>query len=78
MKLPDSARASIESGPLAHLTTLNPNGSPQVTVVWVSLARTYLGPDVKFPPMDDPPPGFVTRIEIDRLSGVGPWTGRAT
>jgi hypothetical protein len=24
-------------GPLAHLTTLNPNGSPQVTVVWVGI-----------------------------------------
>jgi PPOX class probable F420-dependent enzyme len=37
------------------------------------LARTYIGPDVVFPAMPDPPPGFVTRIRIDRLSGVGPW-----
>jgi PPOX class probable F420-dependent enzyme len=37
------------------------------------LARTYLGPDVKFPPMDDPPPGYVTRITVERLGGVGPW-----
>lgn len=41
------------------------------------LARVYLGPDVKFPPMDSPPPGFVTRIRVERFSGVGPWTGRA-
>jgi PPOX class probable F420-dependent enzyme len=27
----------FEKGPLAHLTTLNPNGSPQVTVVWVGI-----------------------------------------
>ena len=35
------------------------------------LARTYLGPDVVFPGMPDPPPGFVIRIPIDRVSGVG-------
>lgn len=37
------------------------------------LAVTYLGPDVKFPPMDDPPEGFVTRITAERIGGVGPW-----
>lgn len=37
------------------------------------LARVYLGPDVKFPPMDDPPPGVVVRIAPERLGGVGPW-----
>ena len=37
------------------------------------LARTYLGPDVVFPAMPDPPPGFVTRVRIERVSGVGPW-----
>jgi PPOX class probable F420-dependent enzyme len=137
--LPDSARAVLESSALAHLVTLNPDGSPQVTVVWVGLdgdeivaahlpehrkirnirndsrvalsvetdtrdamgltqylviygtarvteggaaeklqelARTYLGPNVKFPPMDNPPPGYVTRIRVQRIEGVGPWTGR--
>jgi PPOX class probable F420-dependent enzyme len=38
------------------------------------LAHTYLGPDVLFPPMPDPPPGFVTRVTPERLGGVGPWT----
>jgi PPOX class probable F420-dependent enzyme len=37
------------------------------------LAHVYLGPDVKFPPMDDPPPGVVMRITPERLGGVGPW-----
>jgi hypothetical protein len=37
------------------------------------LAHTYLGADVKFPPMDDPPPGVVVRITPERLGGVGPW-----
>lgn len=139
MKIPDSARSLIESGALAHLVTLNPDGSPQVTVVWTGidgddivaahlpenkkvrnirkdgrvavtyecetksamglseylvvygqatieeggapellqeLARVYIGPDVKFPPMDDPPPGYITRIKVERIGGVGPWTGR--
>ena len=40
------------------------------------LAKTYVGPDVKFPPMPDPPPGFVTRITVDRLGGLGPWMER--
>ena len=40
------------------------------------LAHTYLGPGVRFPAMDNPPPGFITRIRVDRVSGVGPWTAR--
>jgi PPOX class probable F420-dependent enzyme len=35
--LPDSARAVIESGALAHLVTRNPDGSPQITCIWVGL-----------------------------------------
>ncbi len=34
------------------------------------LARTYLGPDVRFPSMPDPPPGWVVRIAVDRIVGV--------
>ena len=37
MKIPQAVREVIDKGPLAHLTTLNPNGSPQVTVVWVGI-----------------------------------------
>ena len=37
------------------------------------LAWTYLGPDVVFPAMPNPPPGFVTRVTIERVSGIGPW-----
>lgn len=135
--LPQSARALVEAGHLAHLVTLNADGSAQVSIVWVGLdgdelvsahlsptqqklknlrrdprvvlslesgtrndhgldeylvvhgtarlvdggapellqrlAHVYLGPDVKFPPMDDPPPGTVCRITVDRVGGVGPW-----
>jgi PPOX class probable F420-dependent enzyme len=37
------------------------------------LAHTYIGPDAVFPAMPDPPPGFVTRVRVGRVAGVGPW-----
>jgi PPOX class probable F420-dependent enzyme len=136
MTLPPSARDLIDSGALAHMVTLNRDGSPQVTCVWVGLdgddiisghlgrfqklknverdprvslsleaseaneigmrhylvvhgrarieeggapellqrlAEAYIGPGVKFPPMPDPPPGFILRITPERVGGVGPW-----
>lgn len=39
------------------------------------LARRYLGPDVDFPPMPDPPEGYVTHVTPERVRGVGPWAG---
>jgi PPOX class probable F420-dependent enzyme len=140
VNIPHEIKQLIDSGPAAHLVTLNPDGSPQVTVVWIGLdgdeivaghlprnrkvrnierdprvaisleaptrsslglteyavlygrariqlggapellqklAETYLGPGIKFPPMETPPSGYVTRIEVERIEGVGPWTGRA-
>jgi PPOX class probable F420-dependent enzyme len=135
--LSDAARRLLESDALAHVVTVNPDGSPQVAVVWVGLegdeivaghldvrqrkvrnlrrdprvavsvesdvtnpmglrehlvvhgrariteggaaellqrlAHTYLRPDVRFPPMDDPPPGVITRITVERVGGVGDW-----
>jgi PPOX class probable F420-dependent enzyme len=134
--IPDSARAVLEGPALAHLVTLEPDGRPQVSIVWVGLdgdeivcghlpehrklknirrdprvalsieagthnehglaeylvvhgtariteggaaellqelAHTYLGPDVTFPRMDDPPPGYITHIAVERVGGVGPW-----
>jgi PPOX class probable F420-dependent enzyme len=136
--LSPAAREAITSGHPAHLVTLEPDGRPQVTLVWTGLdpstdeivsghlgswrkvrnvvrdprvtlsyetgvrnpqgfieylvvhgtariteggapellqrlARVYIGPDVKFPPMDDPPPGFIMRTTVDRVSGVGDW-----
>jgi PPOX class probable F420-dependent enzyme len=35
--LNDAARAALDAGHLAHLVTLNPDGSPQVSVVWVGM-----------------------------------------
>lgn len=134
--LPPSARALVESSPLAHVVTINPDGSPQVTCVWIGLegdqiffaslmehakirnlrrdsrvvisiestthadwgvqeyiviygtaqvrdggaaealqqlAHRYMGPEVVFPNMADPPPGAVVLIAADRIRGVGPW-----
>jgi PPOX class probable F420-dependent enzyme len=134
--LPEAARAILGSAALAHLVTLEADGRPQVSVVWVGLdgeeivaghllehrkirnmrrdarvaltvqagtrnamgfdeyllvhgtarvteggaaallqrlAHVYLGPDVKFPPMDSPPAGYITHISVERVGGVGPW-----
>ena len=37
------------------------------------LAKSYVGEGVKFPPMDDPPPGYVTKVKVEKLGGMGPW-----
>jgi PPOX class probable F420-dependent enzyme len=134
--LTDEVVAALTGGHLAHLVTVEPDGRPQVTIVWVGLedgeivsghlgawrklenvrrdprvalsmetggrepsgldrylvvrgrarvteggapellqrlAHVYLGPDVRFPPMADPPPGFVLHITPEQISGVGPW-----
>jgi PPOX class probable F420-dependent enzyme len=52
-------RARIEEGGAAELLQ--------------RLAHVYLGPEVKFPRMEDPPAGFVMRITPERIGGVGPW-----
>jgi PPOX class probable F420-dependent enzyme len=35
--LPRELRDLIESGPMAHLSTINTDGSPQVSVIWIGL-----------------------------------------
>ncbi|MFN8506921.1 MAG: PPOX class F420-dependent oxidoreductase [Dehalococcoidia bacterium] len=136
--IPGDVRAVIESGRLAHMVTVNRDGSPQVTCVWVGiegdeivaghlveqqklrnlrrdaravlsietdvmnpiglqeylvvhgrvriedggapellqrLAHRYLGPDVTFPPMENPPAGYVTHFVPQHYGGIGPWAG---
>jgi PPOX class probable F420-dependent enzyme len=136
--LDDQVASVVTAGRLAHLVTLNPDGTPQVSLVWVGvdgdqivsghmaawrkvdnvrrdprvalsieaegrddrgldhylvvqgtaevveggaapllqrLARVYLGPEVVFPPVDDPSLGYVLRITPHRIGGVGPWVG---
>lgn len=64
-----------DSGLLEYLVI---NGTARITdgggaALLQRLARTYLGPDVVFPAMPNPPSGVVTRIRIERISGIGPW-----
>lgn len=49
---------------------IEPGGAPQLLQ---RLAHVYIGPDVVFPPMENPPEGFVTRITVEHVSGIGPW-----
>ena len=37
VNLPDSLRTLVLSGPMAHLSTINSDGSPQVSVIWIGL-----------------------------------------
>jgi PPOX class probable F420-dependent enzyme len=52
------------------VATVTEGGAPALLQ---HLAHRYLGPDVTFPPMPDPPAGYVTRIAIESVGGVGPW-----
>jgi len=52
-------RASIEDG-----------GAPELLQ---ELAHVHLGPDVKFPPIDEPPPGVRMRIAVEHVGGIGSW-----
>jgi PPOX class probable F420-dependent enzyme len=36
-ELPDELRDLIHAGPLTHLSTINEDGSPQVTVIWIGI-----------------------------------------
>ncbi len=50
--------------------TIEEGGAPELLQ---ELARVHLGPEVRFPPMDDPPPGVRMRIAVERVGGIGPW-----
>ncbi len=49
---------------------LTDGGAPQLLG---QLARRYLGPDAAFPAMPDPPGGWVIRITVERMVGIGDW-----
>jgi PPOX class probable F420-dependent enzyme len=42
VSLPRELQDLIASGPLAHLSTINADGSPQVSVIWIGLAGDEL------------------------------------
>jgi hypothetical protein len=45
-------------------------GAPQLLQ---RLARVYIGPDAVFATMENPRDGFVTRITVEHVSGIGHW-----
>ncbi len=64
--------------PTASTTTSSCEGERRVTEGGAAellqrLARVYLGPDVVFPPMPNPPAGYVIRMTVDKISGMGDW-----
>ncbi len=52
--------------------TVNEGGAPALLN---RLAKVYLGPDASYPPTPNPPEGYVLSISVDRVGGVGPWSG---
>ncbi len=69
------ARAVIESGRLAHMVTVNPDGSPQVSCVWVGvdgddIVMASLGPRRKLSNLERDPRVAVS-IETDEKDRLG-------
>jgi PPOX class probable F420-dependent enzyme len=63
---PGLARYAVLHG-TARLTE---GGGPELLQ---ELAPRFLGPGVRFPPMDDPPAGRIIHIAVERVTGAGPW-----
>lgn len=49
---------------------LTEGGAPELLH---ELAQVYVGPGTRFPPMPDPPPGVLSHVTVERVSGSGPW-----
>jgi len=72
--LPKELVDLIESGPLAHLTTVNADGSPQVSIIWIGVDRDdvvsgHLPRNVKIRNMERDP-RVVLSFEAPRRPGV--------
>jgi PPOX class probable F420-dependent enzyme len=66
-----STEIGLEHYLVVHGTaTVVDGGGPELLQ---RLAEVYLGPGVRFPPFDNPPPGHVVRITAIRVGGIGPW-----
>ncbi len=37
MEIPAAVREAIEAGPIAHVVTLNPSGTPHISMAWIGL-----------------------------------------
>ena len=65
MELPSPARDLLESSALAHLVTLNEDGSPHVVVVWVGLDQDEIVIGHLGRPEKPPRQGWVYNIAQD-------------
>jgi PPOX class probable F420-dependent enzyme len=77
--LPGELRELIEAGPMAHLSTISADGSPQVTVIWVGLdgddlVSAHMGWYAKLRNMD-PDPRVVLSFDAprDRSAFLNPY-----
>ena len=69
-----AARELLESDAVATVVTLNADGAPHLTVAWVGLeGDEIVFGTLNFPAMPNPPSGFVTRVTVRRVAGIGPW-----
>ena len=72
--LPPELRDLIASGPMAHLSTINPDGSPQVSVIWIGvdgdeLVSGHMGRYVKLRNIERDP-RVVLSFDAPRAPGV--------
>ncbi|MET7791868.1 PPOX class F420-dependent oxidoreductase [Streptomyces sp900116325] len=72
--LPRELRELIASGPMVHLSTINPDGSPQVTVIWIGLdgddlVSGHMSHHVKLRNIERDP-RVVLSFDAPRVSGV--------
>jgi len=72
--LPQELRGLIESGPMAHLSTINPDGAPQVSVIWIGLdgddlVSGHMGQRVKLRNIERDP-RVVLSFDAPRTPGV--------
>ena len=43
----------------------------------LELGKRYISPDAVFPPMPNPPEGFIIHVRPTKVRGTGPWSPRA-
>lgn len=76
MVLPGAARQLLESNGLAHLVTVNADGSPQVSIVWVGLdgdevVSGHLNPELRKLRNIARDPRVALSVETDVINELG-------
>jgi PPOX class probable F420-dependent enzyme len=74
VEIPSELRAVVDAGPLVHLTTINADGSPQVSVVWIGLdgddvVSAHMGHYLKLRNMERDP-RVVLSFDAPRVPGI--------